>query len=217
MQNWVNWMLSECKKYQNWVDSGKISDVLDSTYLPAISFNKKSQVFSLYFYQDKSSYISKVFFEWDGGDFLPQPSDCFIISKSDGSRVYVDYDFNNFELVKIVFSFFSLNRTYLLKAIHARHNHKVILLPKVAALKKEFFGQRQVRLSSSRRSLSYEQFKSFVLDSEELLSFVKQAASSYDLSCFTEFFSAFKEKSGFVISFDKLYSFFAKLVLDFQS
>lgn len=216
MQNWVNWMLSEYKKYQNWGESGKKGNLLDSSFLPAISFNKNSQVFSLYFYQDKSSYISKVFFEWDGGDFLPEPSDCFILSKSNGSRVYVDYDFNNFELVKAIFSFFSLNRTFLTKAIHARRNRKVILLPKVAALKKHFFGQCQVRLSSSRHSLSFEQFKCLVLDSEELLSFVKQAAASYDLSCFTEFFSAFKKNSGFIISFDKAYSFFAKLVLDFQ-
>lgn len=215
MQNWVNWMLSEYKKYKNWVDLGKKGNLLDSTYLPAISFNKNSQVFSLYFYQDKNSYISKVFFEWDGGDFLPQPSDCFGLSKSDKSKVFLDEDN---EIINVIFDFFSLNRTYLLKAIHARHNHKVILLPKVAALKKEFFGQLQSRNTSGRHSLSYEHFKSFVLldGNEVLLSFVKQAAASYDLSSFTEFFSAFKKNSGFIISFDKAYSFFAKLVLDFQ-
>ena len=213
MQNWVNWMLSEYKKYQNWVDEGKKGNPLDFSFLPSISFNKKSQLFVLYFYQDKDSYISKVFFEWDGGDFLPTASDCFGKSKVFLNENNVDY----FELINVIFDFFSLNRTYLSKAIHARHNRKIILVPKVAAIKKEFFGQLQIRNTSGRRSLSYEQFKSFVLDSEELLSFVQQAAASYDLSSFTEFFSAFKENSGFIISFDKLYSFFSKLVLDFQS
>ena len=165
-------------------------------FYPSISFNKKSSIFSLYFYPQKDSLIQKVSFFYDGGSILPDLS-------------YFDSEF-----IDLICKYFSFNITNLKKAIHSKAKRKIYLKPRSALIGKDFLNIHQSRSHHSKQPFD---FAALLEQQPHLLSFIHSAASSYDLSIFNQFYievkSILKSKTP---SFDSLFAFFKNYVLDLQ-
>ena len=228
VSEWLSWMLSEKERFA----LGRSS----AFHLPAISFSKRSRSFSLYFYLSKDSYISKFDFFYDGGEVLPSlvedgrgPADeDWSADKgfSDEGRVsaLTDEEMCKSLALFLISNFFSFNLTSLKKAIH--HKGKLYLSPKIASINSHFFGikvsrhsRQSDRLVESSHMLQGHELLVFIRRDGELMRFVTFSASSFDLSCFDDFFVALKKKAslgGFAVRKEASFSAFRNLVLDFQ-
>lgn len=153
--------------YQNFF-SWILSLPSNSPFLPKISFSKRSQSFTLYFYVSPDSYISRFRFDYDGGSLLPS--------------------FTKDSFPDIISRFFSFNLSSLKKAIHKRKG-AVILYPKVAAINKHFFDVKQSRSPKSNSSSSSSYIPPQALD------IARSAAYSFDFNLFPDFKSFFPNLS----------------------
>lgn len=226
VSEWLSWMLQVNDKKR-----GAAGRPSSPCYLPSISFSKRSRSFSLYFYLSKDSYISKFDFFYDGGQVLPtlvsdESWSADVSGGSDEGRVsaLADEEMCKSLALFLISNFFSFNLTSLKKAIH--HKGKLYLSPKIASINSHFFGikvsrhsRQSDRLVESSHMLQGHELLVFIRRDDELMRFITSAASSFDLSCFDEFFAALKKKAslgGFAVRKEASFFAFRNLVLDFQ-
>ena len=165
------------------IDSSGI--LIDSSLCPSLSFDKKSGLFILYYYNDNKSLYGLQSFSFDGNIFLKS----WNFSKQSDSQ---SFDFFFFSLnypsansfVRNIFSFFSITPTIIFKVSHMNKKlkRKFKLSPKTAKIKSElgFINHR------SPKSISLSPFDIEEINrcSHNMKLAVSLAASNFDLSFF---------------------------------
>ena len=227
----------------NYVDFFKwqVSLGKNSRFLPKLAFSKREGVFTLYYYPSKDSLICRYRFFYDGGDVLP------IIGKWEDivDDLGIVDDSQPIDLVAHISKYFSFNITNLRKAIHRRGMSKansssstseekanapyrsVRLKPRIALIKKDFFGQKQSRTRktsaiSKKNSIDWHSFlEDLVKEKVDLYQLLLWSARNYDFSRFEEFESKVNEhlkaNGRQPCSYKTLFSFFKNFILDLQS
>ena len=165
------------------IDSSGI--LIDSSLCPSLSFDKKSGLFILYYYNDNKSLYGLQSFSFDGNVFLKS----WDFAKQSDSQ---SFDFFFFSLnypsansfVRNIFSFFSITPTIIFKVSHMNKKlkRKFKLSPKTAKIKSElgFINHR------SPKSISLSPFDIEEINrcSHNMKLAVSLAAKSFDLSFF---------------------------------
>ena len=159
----------------------------NARFLPSISFNKRTNVFSLFFYLDADSAPCKFNFFYDGGDILPNLLDLAKDAGISGKRL---------DIISIIPSYFSFSITNLRKAIHLRSKRKIVLSPKIALINSRVFGIKQTRKPKLTTIFTPAQKTKFLIEfssnSPELSHFVELSAKLYDYSFFYQWVDTLK-------------------------
>lgn len=159
----------------------------NARFLPSISFNKRTGIFSLFFYLDADSAPCKFNFFYDGGDILPNLLDLAKDAGISGKKL---------DIISIIPSYFSFSITNLRKAIHLRSKRKIVLSPKIALINSRVFGIKQTRKSKLTTIFTPAQKTKFLIEfssnSPELSHFVELSAKLYDYSFFYQWVDTLK-------------------------
>ena len=159
----------------------------NARFLPSISFNKRSGIFSLFFYLDADSAPCKFNFFYDGGDIIPDLLELAKDAGITGKRL---------DIISIIPSYFSFSITNLRKAIHLRSKRKIVLSPKIVLINSRVFGIKQTRRSKTSINFTPAQKTKFLIEfssnSPELSHYVELSAKLYDYSFFYQWVDALK-------------------------